>query len=245
MSGEIGWCFTISKMHCICAFYFREASSIDVSWCGLQPLACFLASENGAFDAGIGSVMRLSSRSCRRLLDVRIAALAAAMVWVCSAVSKVALPFSSMMIWLQTSLLAWWFSVAELAVFGRARLEYFTGRLQALAGNRRHFYLLRKLLGKLFLHCLIFPAVDPSSTNHCCFAAGNSLLSMHTVMLYYIWYYTPTLTSWSPSPRHFSSSDLICHRLLMWIEATLQTRDAIYIRLVLGHTYYSGCGLVT
>ena len=28
MSGEIGWCSTISKMQCISEFYFREASSI-------------------------------------------------------------------------------------------------------------------------------------------------------------------------------------------------------------------------
>ena len=37
--------------------------------------------------AGIGFVMRLSSRSCRNSLDVRIAAFAAAVVWVCLAVS--------------------------------------------------------------------------------------------------------------------------------------------------------------
>ena len=64
-----------------------------------QPLACFLASENGVFGcvaAGIGIVMRL---------DVRIAAVAAAMVWVCLTVSKVVSSFSALMRWRQTFLL--------------------------------------------------------------------------------------------------------------------------------------------
>ena len=65
LGGEIGFFSAISKMQCISEFHFREAV-----W-GLQPLACFLASENGAFGvaAGIGSVMRLSSRSCRLSLE--------------------------------------------------------------------------------------------------------------------------------------------------------------------------------
>ena len=103
-SGEIGWCSTISKMQCISEHHIREASSIDVAWLGLRPLACFLVSENGAFvAAGIGCVMRLSSCSCRLSLDVRFAVFAAAMVWVYLAVSKVVSSFSALMIWLQTS----------------------------------------------------------------------------------------------------------------------------------------------
>ena len=43
-----GVCPTISKMQFISEFYTREASSFDVTWWGLQPLACFLASEHGA-----------------------------------------------------------------------------------------------------------------------------------------------------------------------------------------------------
>ena len=43
--------------------------------------------------AGIGSVMRLSSCSCRLLLDVRIAAFTGAMVWECLADSKVVSSF--------------------------------------------------------------------------------------------------------------------------------------------------------
>ena len=49
MSEEIGWCSTIWKMQCISEFHVSEASSIDIAWWGLQPLACFLASDNGAF----------------------------------------------------------------------------------------------------------------------------------------------------------------------------------------------------
>ena len=55
--------------------------------------------------AGIGSVMRLSSCSCRLSLDVRIASFVVAMVSVCLAVSKVVSSFSALMRWLQTSLL--------------------------------------------------------------------------------------------------------------------------------------------
>ena len=47
-------------LQCISEFHIREASSIDETWWGFQPLACFLASDNGALvAAGIGSVMRL------------------------------------------------------------------------------------------------------------------------------------------------------------------------------------------
>ena len=50
VSGEIGWCSTMSKI--LDSFYIREARFIDiyiVAYCGLQPLACFLASEKGSF----------------------------------------------------------------------------------------------------------------------------------------------------------------------------------------------------
>ena len=55
---------------------------------------------------GIGSVMRLSSCSSRLSLDVRIAAFAAAMGWVCLAVSKDVSSSSALMRWLQTCFLA-------------------------------------------------------------------------------------------------------------------------------------------
>ena len=45
--------------------------------------------------AGIGSVRRLSSFSCRLSLDARIAAFAAVVVWVCLAVSA----FAAGMVW--------------------------------------------------------------------------------------------------------------------------------------------------
>ena len=49
VSGEIGWCSTISNVQWISEFHLRVASSIDETWLGLQPVAYFLASENGAF----------------------------------------------------------------------------------------------------------------------------------------------------------------------------------------------------
>ena len=83
-------------MKCISEFHFREARTVDVTWWGLQPLACFVASER-LVAAGIGSVILLSSYSCRLSLEVRIAPFAGAMVWVCLAVSKVASSFSALM----------------------------------------------------------------------------------------------------------------------------------------------------
>ena len=48
-SGEIGRCATITKMQSIFEFHIRNTSPIDITWWGLQPFACFLASEICAF----------------------------------------------------------------------------------------------------------------------------------------------------------------------------------------------------
>ena len=54
---------------------------------------------------GIGFVMDLSSCSYTLSLDIRIAVIAAAMVWLYLADSKVVSSFSELMSWLQTSIL--------------------------------------------------------------------------------------------------------------------------------------------
>ena len=59
--------------------------------------------------AGIGSVRRLSSFSCRLSLDARIAAFAAVVVWVCLAVSA----FAAVMVWvyLAVSIVSFYLSI--------------------------------------------------------------------------------------------------------------------------------------
>ena len=96
MSGDHGWCSTISKMQCLSEFNFREVRSIDLAWwvCNHLSVSWLLRMVRLVAD-GIGS------------LNARIAVFAAAMVWVCLAVSKVVSSFSALMRWLQTSLLAW------------------------------------------------------------------------------------------------------------------------------------------
>ena len=68
---------------------------------------CFLASDNGAFGYCWYRICDALALLFMQSMDLRIAALAAAMIWVCLAVSKVVSFFSAPMRWLQASLLVW------------------------------------------------------------------------------------------------------------------------------------------
>ena len=80
---------------------------------------------------GIGSVMRLSSSSCRLSLDVRITAFDVAMVLACLAVSKVVSIYSALMRWLHTSRLA-----GESLVFVYRRDVHLSGKGVAERGTK-------------------------------------------------------------------------------------------------------------
>ena len=93
---EIVWCSWTSKMQCISEFHIREASSIDVTWWGLQPRACFLAFENGAFGWCwylICDVLELPFMQA--IFGCSIASFVVAIVSVCLAASKVVSSFNA------------------------------------------------------------------------------------------------------------------------------------------------------